>query len=47
MGKKAKKPPGINKFNALLRRVVAVPKDKVDARIAQKKADSTDNPQKK
>lgn len=47
MGKKAKKPTGFNKFHSLLKRVVAVPKDKVDERIAQKKADSTDNPQKK
>jgi len=45
MGKKAKKPKGFNKFHSLLKRVVAVPKDKVDARMAEKK--STDNPQKK
>ena len=43
----AKKPKGFGKFSRLLKRVVAVPKDKVDARIAQKRDDSTDNPQKK
>jgi len=45
---------GIRAFEALLKRVVAVPKEKVEARIAQKRAarlaqraESTDNPPKK
>lgn len=40
------KPPGWGKFHKLAKRLVAVPKDKVDARMEQKRQ-STDNPQKK
>lgn len=42
-----KKPEGWRKFIGLAKRVVAVPKDKVDARIAEKKAKSTRRPPKK
>jgi len=42
-----KKPPGINKFAALARKIVAVPKEKVDARIAKEKSESPRRPQKK
>lgn len=42
-----KKPEGWRKFTALAKRVVAVPKEKVDARIAEKKAASTRTPPKK
>lgn len=41
-----KKPDGWRKFMALTKRVVAVPKEKVDARIAEKKAKSTRRPPK-
>ncbi len=43
----AKKPKGWGAFHALARKIVAVPKAKVDARVAQKRAESTGNPQKK
>ena len=43
----ADKPTGDNKFLSLAKRVVAVPKEKVDARIAQKRAKSTRRPPKK
>lgn len=43
---------GIQAFESLLKRVVAVPKEKVEARMAKKRANrialrSTDNPPKK
>lgn len=41
-----KAPKGMGKFKALARKVIAVPKDKVDAKIAQKRAESPRNPQK-
>lgn len=44
--KMAKKPKGWNKFNARAKRIVAVPKTKVDEAIAQKR-EPTDNPPKK
>ena len=43
----AKKPEGWKKFMSLAKRVVAVPKDEVDAKIAAKKALSTRRPPKK
>lgn len=43
----AKKPKGFRAFDKLAKRIVAVPKEKVEARIAQKRAESTDSPQKK
>ena len=43
-----KKPAGWNKFAALAKRIVAVPKDKVDAAIARElKANKRRSPQKK
>lgn len=42
-----KKPPGWNKFNALAKRIVAVPKEKVDKAIArERKANATRSPRK-
>lgn len=43
----AKKPEGFAAFHKLAKRVVAAPKDKVEARIAQKRAESTNRPPKK
>lgn len=42
-----KKPRGFGAFAALAKKVVAVPKEKVDAAIAAKKAQSTRRPRKK
>lgn len=42
-----KKPPGWSKFLGLARKVVAVPKEKVDARIAAEREKRTSRPQKK
>jgi hypothetical protein len=42
-----KKPPGWNKFNTLAKRLVAVPKEKVDAKIAQDRRESTRRPRSK
>lgn len=42
-----KKPPGWNKFHALTKRIVAVPKEQVDKAIAkERKANSTRSPRK-
>lgn len=42
-----KKPPrGMGKFKALARKLMAVPKDKVDARIEKNRRESPRNPQK-
>jgi type IV secretory pathway protease TraF len=43
----ADKPRGWNRFAALAKRIVAVPKEKVEARIAQKRRESTTRPPKK
>jgi hypothetical protein len=43
----ADKPKGWNRFAALAKRIVAVPKEKVEARIAQKRRESTTRPPKK
>lgn len=41
------KPKGWGAFSTLLKKVVSVPKEKVDAKIAQKREQSTNDPQKK
>lgn len=41
------KPKGFNKFAALAKKIVAVPKDRVDAKIAQEREQSTRRPPKK
>lgn len=43
----AKKPIGMGKFRALAKKIVAVPKEKVDAAITKKRAESPRNPQNK
>lgn len=43
----AKKPKGFGAFHKLAKRLVAIPKEKVDQRIAEKREDSTRNPPKK
>lgn len=42
-----KKPEGFRKFAALAKRIVAVPKEKVDAKMAQERDQSTRRPPKK
>ena len=50
VGKDKKKPPGWNTFNSLLKKLVTVPKDKVDAKIEEARREhprSTENAQEK